>query len=69
MKTEGKTCLTNAGVLFFSNEPTKYIPQAQVVCALYKGTGKVTVLDRKDLTGDLVTNIDEAVLFLKRHLN
>lgn len=69
VKTEGKTSLTNAGVLFFSNEPMKYIPQAQVVCALYKGTEKITVLDRKDLIGDLVTVIDEAVLFLKKHLN
>lgn len=69
VKTEGHTSLTNAGVLFFSNEPMKYIPQAQVVCALYKGTEKITVLDRKDLIGDLVTVIDEAVLFLKKHLN
>ncbi len=60
---------TNAGVLFFSNEPVKYIPQSTVVCALYKGKKKVTVLDRKDLSGDLVTAIDEAVIFLKKHLN
>jgi len=69
VKTEGKTYLTNAGVLFFSNEPMKYIPQAQVICALYKGAEKITVLDRKDLIGDLVTIIDEAILFLKKHLN
>ena len=69
VKTEGKTSLTNAGVLFFSNEPMKYIPHAQVVCALYKGTEKITVLDRKDLIGDLITVIDESILFLKKHLN
>lgn len=64
-----KFFFTNAGILFFSNEPVKYIPQAMVVCALYKGTEKITVLDRKDLNGDLVTVINEAVLFLKKHLN
>lgn len=69
VKTEGKAYLTNAGVLFFSREPMKYIPQAQVICALYKGIEKITVLDRKDLIGDLVTVIDEAILFLKKHLN
>ena len=69
VKTEGQTSLTNAGVLFFSNEPMKYIPQAQVICALYKGTEKITILDRKDLSGDLITVIDEAILFLKKHLN
>lgn len=56
-------------VAVFSNEPMRYAPQAQVICALYKGTKKVNILDRKDLTGDLVTIIDEAVVFLKKHLN
>lgn len=46
----------------------RYIPQAQVICALYKGDEKITVLDRKDITGDLITVIDETVLFLKKHL-
>lgn len=69
VKTEGKTYLTNAGVLFFSKEPMKHISQAQVICALYKGTGKTMILDRKDMIGDLVTVIDEAVLYLKKHLN
>ena len=69
VKDEGTAKFTNAGLLFFSNEPIKYIPQAQVICALYKGTKKVNILDRKDLTGDLVTIIDEAVIFLKKHLN
>lgn len=69
LKIEGQVYLTNAGVLFFSNEPMRYIPQAQVICALYKGNEKITVLDRKDITGDLVTVIDETVLFLKKHLN
>lgn len=55
--------------MLFLKETMKYIPQAQVICALYKGTEKITVLDRKDLIGDLVTIIDEAILFLKKHLN
>ncbi|WHH60673.1 helix-turn-helix domain-containing protein [Petroclostridium sp. X23] len=69
IQEEGKAKFTNAGLLFFTNDPMRYIPQAQVVCALYKGAKKVNVLDRKDLTGDLVTIIDEAVVFLKKHLN
>ncbi|OGO76486.1 MAG: hypothetical protein A2Y23_01865 [Clostridiales bacterium GWB2_37_7] len=64
-----QAAFTNAGVLFFSEDPMSYIPQAQVICALYKGTEKITVLDRKDLTGDIVSIIDEAILFLKKHLN
>ena len=49
VNADEQATLTNAGVLFFSNDPMSYIPQAQVICALYKGTEKITVLDRKDL--------------------
>ena len=69
VKDDREAKFTNAGVLFFSKEPVKYIPQARVICALYKGTKKVDILDRKDLTGDLIMIIDEAVVFLKKHLN
>ena len=39
-----------------------------VVCALFKGTGKATILDRKAFSGSLIENIEEALLFLKKHL-
>ena len=68
VKRDSDIFLNNAGILFFAERPMVYVPQASVTCAIYKGVQKVIVLDRKDLTGDLVAVIDEAILYLKMHL-
>ncbi len=60
---------TNAGILFFADNPADYIPHSTVVCALYKGVEKVTIIDRKEFTRDIITNIEDVVVFLKQHLN
>ncbi len=67
----GKPFLNNAGILFFAKDPcTIHLHyQAVVTCALFKGTEKVDVLDRKDLSADIITNIEDALIFLKKHLN
>lgn len=58
-----------AGVLFFSREPNHRLFHVSVICALYKGTGKAVILDRKELAGSIIENIEDALLFLKKHLN
>jgi ATP-dependent DNA helicase RecG len=64
-----KLCFTNTGALFFRiNEEDVAFRHAGVVCALYKGTDKAYILDAKELGGDLVGNIDDAMVFLKKHL-
>lgn len=65
---EGQFYLNQAGVLFFAKEPTFKLSHVSVVCALFKGTGKATILDRKAFSGSLIENIEEALLFLKKHL-
>lgn len=60
--------LNHSGLLFFQN-PTIYIPQSAVTCVVYKGTIKVDIIDKKTFELDLIGNIDEAMAFLKRHLN
>lgn len=64
----GQFYLNQAGVLFFAKEPTLRLFYVSVVCALFKGTGKAYILDRKELTGSLLENVEEALLFLKKHL-
>ncbi|MCK5758559.1 MAG: hypothetical protein KAH14_05655, partial [Clostridiales bacterium] len=59
----------NAGILFFAKNPDSIITHAYVVCALYKGLEKVTILDRKDIKGSLIEQIEESILFLKKHIN
>jgi len=65
----GNNRLTNAGVLFFTKSTEFLILQATVVCVLYKGTVKLNILDKKDFSGDIIKNIEDAVLFIKRHTN
>ena len=61
--------LTNAGILFFAHSIEFIIPQATVVCVLYKGIEKVHIIDKKDFNGDIINNIESALQFLKRHIN
>ena len=64
-----KLCFTNAGALFFrSNDEDVMFRHAGIVCALYKGVDKAYILDVKELNGDLVSNIDDVMIFLKKHL-
>ena len=65
----GKLCFTNAGALFFrTNDEDVLLRHAGVVCALYKGGDKANILDAKELNGDIVSNVDDAMIFLKKHL-
>ena len=65
----GKLCFTNTGALFFRiNDEDVMFRHAGVVCALYKGTDKAYILDAKELNSDLVSNVDDAMIFLKKHL-
>ena len=67
---DGKLYFTNAGALFFrKNDEDVKFRHAGIVCALYKGTDKTFILDAKELSADIVSNIDESLVFLKRHLN
>jgi ATP-dependent DNA helicase RecG len=65
---EGQFYFNQAGVLFFAKEPTFKLFHVSVICALFKGTGKATILDRKEFSGSIIENIEEALLFLKKHL-
>jgi len=66
--TNGKTIFRNSGVLFFTENPSQFIPQAVIVCAKYEGNEKVDISDRKELKGDLISNIENAIDFIKGHL-
>jgi len=65
----GRLCFTNAGALFFrKNDEDVFFRHAQIVCALFKGTDKTYILDAKELNGNIISNIDDAIIFLKKHL-
>lgn len=61
--------LTNLGALFFARDIDFLINHAVVVCVLFKGNERVHILDKKDFKGNIVDNINQAVLFVQRHTN
>ena len=67
-KQEGKIIFNNTGILFFAKNLRDIYFHTTVTCALFKGKEKVDVLDRKDFNEDIVSNIDDAMNFLKKHI-
>lgn len=65
---DGTIEVNNTGILFFSKNLDYIYPHAAVTCALFQGTDKFTVLDRRDFNEDLISNIDGAMNFLKRYI-
>ncbi|HBC71162.1 MAG TPA: hypothetical protein DCZ38_00055, partial [Coxiellaceae bacterium] len=65
----GNTTIKNAGVLFFANRPRDFILQCQMTLVAFKGTDRINIYDRKDIQNDLLTQFNEAVIFLQKHLN
>jgi len=61
--------LNNGGVLFFCRKPDPKLYHCVVSCVLFKGIERITILDKKDFFEDIVSNVDNAMIFLKQHLN
>ena len=59
--------LNNAGILFFTKRPKSYLINAYVTCARYKGIEKVDIIDRKDFEGDLISQVENSMEFIKRN--
>ena len=64
---DSKGNLNNAGILFFTENPRDYLINAYVTCARYKGIEKVDVIDRKDFSGDLISQVENSMEFIKRN--
>jgi ATP-dependent DNA helicase RecG len=64
----GSAPVNNAGILFFAKNLDHTYRYTVVTCALYKGTRKVDVLDRKDFNEDILSSIESAMVFLRQHL-
>jgi len=68
-KVNGKYMFTNAGVIFFAKNPTKFLIQDYITCIAFKGTNRVYILDTLDCNKDIISNIEEALSFAKKHIN
>ncbi len=61
--------LRNAGVLLFTPSVTRFFTSATLLCVLYQGNDKVTILDRKEFRGDLLSNHENALTYIRSKLN
>ena len=61
--------MTHAGAWLLARDIRRFTTSAHVSCALFMGTGKVRILDRRDFHSDLPTMIDEVVAWVLTKIN
>ena len=66
-RTDGQLRFRNAGVLFFAKNVRRFFPDAYITCLMGQGTDKVHILDRSDLEGGVVADIENAMAFIDRN--
>jgi ATP-dependent DNA helicase RecG len=65
----GEVVPTNAGVLFFGQDPQQFVLQSEVVCVLFRDElGVGTYIDRKIVRGTMQDLIDGAEAFLNKYV-
>ncbi len=61
--------MTNAGAWLLADDIQRFSLQAGVTCAVFRGTTKTHILDRKEYTRDLVSNFEDSMEYLQAKLN
>lgn len=64
-KQEGRFYFNNAGVLFFAQEPQKFISWSVYTIALFKDNAGVDIIDRKEIEGSLFEIVEEVMKFVR----
>ncbi|MEW6096665.1 MAG: helix-turn-helix domain-containing protein [bacterium] len=64
---EGK--INNVGALMFAADINRFIPHSETILGAFKGINKIHIYDRKDVRNDLLSQFNESILFLQKHLN
>lgn len=57
----------NAVALLFTQNPGRYVVEAQVMCARFLGTDSVRFLDERSFAGDVFSQLEEALAFVTRN--
>ena len=63
-QSDGECLATNAYVLLTSD----YFPFSKTQCAVFKGTDRAVFLDKREFTGSIYTQIEDAVEFVLRNI-
>ena len=59
--------LTIAALLLFGKNPQRFLLQAKMRCARFKGDDEVEFLDLKVIEGDIIQQVEEAMAFVRRN--
>jgi len=60
--------LTNASILLFGENPSRFFMQAETRCARFKGTKPLEFIDMKVFGGTIINQREDAVAFVKEHI-
>jgi len=60
--------LTNAAVLLFGKDTQKFFLPAKIRCARFKGTEPLEFIDMKVFEGNIISQRDDALEFVKEHI-
>ena len=66
---DGEDRMTHAGAWLLARDVRRFTTSAHVSCALFMGTEKVRILDRRDFCGDVPTMVDDAVAWMLSKIN
>ena len=66
---DGEDRMTHAGAWLLARDVRRFTTSAHVSCALFMGTEKVRILDRRDFCGDMPTMVDDAVAWMLSKIN
>ena len=53
-----KFIFNGAGILLFADNPSKYIPEAHVICTRFEGTEGRNIIQTEEVTGPIAKQID-----------
>ena len=59
--------LTIAALLLFGKNPQRFLLQAKLRCARFKGDDEMEFLDLKVIEGDIIQQVEEAMAFVRRN--
>ncbi len=61
--------MRNAGVLFFAKNPQLFFREAYITAVRYQSNDRFSIVDKKDFTGSLISQIEESLSFIARHMS
>ena len=66
---DGEDRMSHAGAWLLARDVRRFTTTAHVSCALFLGTERVRILDRRDFHSDVPTMVDDAVAWILTKIN